>query len=158
VRRLPAAALALAAACGDSTEPGDGSRALVGTYAIEATYTTLRPDARLPATTPATATLSGTVVVADTSVTNGALITFPDVRLTAAFCATRGACSPSESYGGVTTYFGPGSPVTLVFSSIAGARTLHFEGPPAGDSIVGFAWYQVNNARYDGSFVARKRR
>jgi hypothetical protein len=102
--------------------------------------------------------ITGTLVVGDSVVPNGARTTFPDVRLTASFCLRRDACGAAESYAGVTSYFGPGSPVALGFTSVAGGRVLHFEGPPAGDSIAGFAWYQVGTSRYDGSFVARKRR
>jgi hypothetical protein len=42
--------------------------------------------------------------------------------------------------------------------TVAGARTLHFEGPLAGDSLAGPTYYLVGMARYDGRFVARKQR
>ena len=160
VRARPSTALiALAAACGgDSPTPPGAAHPLVGTYAIEAMYTTLTPNVRGGVQTPAAARLSGTVVVGDGPVLSGGLTTFADVRLTASFCAAPGACGPADDYAGSSSHSGLGGAVTLDFSNVVGARTVHFEGPLAGDSIAGLAWYQVGNARYDGSFVARRRR
>jgi hypothetical protein len=163
VRALPLPALlalaaACAAACDDSPTPPASADAVVGTYAIEATYTTLRPDVLRGERTPVDAILAGTVVVGDSLAREGTLRTFPDVALTASFCPARDACPPAERFGGYATHQGPGTRVALDFAAVAGARTLHFEGPLAGDSIAGFAWYGVGSARYDGSFVARRRR
>jgi hypothetical protein len=52
--------------------------------------------------------------------------------------------------------FLPRSAVTFGFSDAG--RTLHFDGPFAGDSVAGAAWVQVGTSRYDGTFVARKQR
>jgi hypothetical protein len=131
---------------------------MVGRYDLQATFTSFTPDVRRPEQLPADATLGGTVVIADTVEARGASVFFPDVRLDAAFCPTRATCGERRSYAAFTTLFGAQLPVTLGFSGPGGAPTLHFEGPFAGDSLAGSAYYQLGTARYDGRFVARRRR
>jgi hypothetical protein len=148
----------LVAACGSDapSRPTHVTHAMVGTYALEATFTSFVPDIRRAQSTPADASLAGTLVVGDTVELRGAQTFFPDVRLTAAFCARAGQCDPAASYASFTSLFGPGEPVTFGFSDVGGARLLHFEGPLAGDSIAGPAYYQVGTSRYDGRCIARE--
>jgi len=156
------AAMVLGAACGGADTPAGPTHAthsMVGTYALAATFPTFRPDVRQPATVASDATLGGTLVVGDTVEVRDATQTFfPDVRFTDVLCTRRGVCDAPESYASFTSLFLPASSVTFGFSSGGGARTLHFDGPFVGDSVVGTAWVQVGTSRYDGTFVARKQR
>ena len=160
------AALALGALCagcgGGPDEPAGPTHTthpMVGTYALAATFPTFKPDVRQAPTVPSQATLSGTLVVGDTVEVRDATQTFfPDVRFTDVLCSAPGRCDGSESYVSFTSLFVPPNSVTFGFSSAGGGRTLHFDGPFAGDSVAGTAWVQVGTSRYDGTFVARKRR
>ena len=163
VRLGLAASLALGACGGDADAPAGPAHVthpMVGTYALRATFPTFVPDVRRSSTTePSEATLTGTLVVGDTVVaTDPRHITFPDVRLTDVLCTVPGRCDPSESFASFTTLFVVENSVTFGFSTFGGARTLHFDGPFAGDSVAGTAWVQLGTSRYDGSFVARKQR
>ena len=154
---------ALCAACGGGPDepagPTHTTHPMVGTYALAATFPTFKPDVRQPPTVASQATLSGTLVVGDTVEVRDATQTFfPDVRFTDVLCTAPGQCDGSESYVSFTSLFVPPNSVTFGFSSVGGARTLHFDGPFVGDSVAGTAWVQVGTSRYDGTFVARKRR
>ena len=153
---------ALCAACGGGPDeplgPTHTTHPMVGTFTLEATFPTFKPDVRQPPTVASQATLSGTLVVGDTVEQRSGQLFFPDVRLTATLCATRGSCGATESYAAVTSLFGVLDPVTFGFSDVGGARTLHFEGPFVGDSVAGPAYYQLGTTRYEGRFVARRQR
>ena len=159
---LGASCAVCAAACGGSDEPAGPTHAthpMVGTYALEATFPTFKPDIRQPTTAASQAALTGTLVVGDTVEVRSAEQTFfPDVRFTDVLCTAPGRCDGSESYVSFTSLFVPPNSVTFGFSSAGGVRTLHFDGPFVGDSVAGAAWVQVGTSRYDGTFVARKRR
>ncbi len=157
------AACAACAACGGGPDelagPVHTTHAMVGTYALAATFPTFKPDVRQPATVASEATLTGTLVVGDTvEVRDAAQTFFPDVRFTDVLCTRRGVCDAPESYASFTSLFLPPNSVTFGFSSTGGGRTLHFDGPFVGDSVAGTAWAQVGTSRYDGTFVARKQR
>jgi len=158
-RRIVATTLLLASACGGgSTGPTHATNAMVGTYALTAAFPTYKPDVRRADVTPVDASLTGTLVVGDTVEVRSATQTFfPDVRFTDVLCPARGSCGAAESYAAFTSLFLPEQQVTFGFSDVGGARTLHFAGTFAGDSVAGTAWYQLGTARYDGTFVARKR-
>ena len=159
--RTRAAFLPIAAAigCGDAPPavPAHATHAMVGRYELQATFTSFRPDVRRLEVVPADATIAGTVVIADTVEARQGSVFFPDVRIDAAFCATRATCGATQSYASFTSWFGAGMAVTLGFSGPGGVPTLHFDGPFAGDSLAGPAYYQIGTARYEGRFVARKR-
>jgi hypothetical protein len=156
------ASMVLGAACGGADTPAGPTHtthAMVGTYALAATFPTFRPDVRQPATEASDAALTGTLVVGDTvEVRDAAQTFFPDVRFTDVLCTRRGVCDAPESYASFTSLFLPQRVVTFGFSSTGGGRTLHFDGPFVGDSVAGTAWVQVGTSRYDGTFVARKQR
>ena len=153
--------LGLVGGCGDGGGPAGPTHvthAMVGTYALTAAFPTYTPDLRRTGTVPVDASLTGTLVVADTVEVRSATQTFfPDVRFTDALCSAPESCGPTESYAAFTSLFLPERQVTFGFSDFGGIHTLHFAGTFAGDSVAGPAWYQIGTSRYDGTFVARKR-
>ena len=149
------AALAVAS-CSNTSSPEHVTHLthpMVGTYVVSATFPKYYTSTD---TTDVSATLTGTITVADSVeyFPGEDRYFFPRVTITETFCSAPGVCDAPSTMVNFTSLFPGGQPVTFGFGGL-----VHLEAPFANGGFQGDAWYWPGadqRQSYRGTFTATK--